>query len=76
MKALRKFIETKKAKTMTAEQNAKQMNVVLERLEQQDSILTEYDDVVVRQVVEKITVVDKFQIQITFKGGFVLPISL
>ena len=57
MKSLQEF----KAKTMTAEQDAKKINMVLERLEQQDSVLTEYD-VVVRQVVEEITVVDKFQI--------------
>ena len=76
MKALREFVETEKSKAATAEQDTEQMNMVLERLEQQEFTLTEYDDVVVRQIVDKIAVVDKFQIQITFKGGFVLPISL
>ncbi len=69
MKALREFIETEKAKTATAEQDTEQMNAVLERLEQADFTLTEYDDVVVRQMVERITVADKQTVRIRFIGG-------
>ena len=69
MKALREFIETEKSKAMTAEQDTEQMNAVLERLEQQDFTLTEYDDVVVRQMVDMITVVDKQTVRIRFIGG-------
>ena len=32
--------------------------------------MTEYDDVAVRQLVEKVTVVNKDTITVTFKGGF------
>ena len=70
MKSLREFIENEKAKTTTAEQNSAQMDAVLERLEQEDFKLTEYDDIVVRQLIEKVTVNDKFTITVTFKGGF------
>lgn len=69
MKALREFIEAEKAKAMTAEQDTEQMNMVLERLEQEDFTLTEYYDVVVRQMVERITVVDKQTIRIRLVGG-------
>ncbi len=69
MKALREFIETEKSKAAMAEQDTEQMNAVLERLEQEDFVLTEYDDVVVRQMVERITVVDKETIRIRFIGG-------
>ena len=69
MKALREFIETEKAKTSMAEQDTEQMNAVLERLEQADFTLTEYDDVVVRQMVERITVADKQTVRIRFIGG-------
>ena len=39
-------------------------------LENEDFTITEYDDVVVRQLIEKVTVIDKNTINITFKGGF------
>ena len=32
--------------------------------------MTEYDDVVVRQLIEKVTVMDKKTITVAFKGGF------
>lgn len=32
--------------------------------------MTEYDDVVVRQLIEKVMVMDKNTINVTFKGGF------
>ncbi len=64
MKALREFIETEKSKTVTAEQDTEQMNAVLERLEQQDFTLAEYDDVIVRQIVE-----NKHTVRVKFVGG-------
>ena len=48
---------------------AAQMDAVLERLKQEDFKLTEYDDIAVRQLIEKVTVNDKFTITVTFKGG-------
>ena len=44
--------------------------MVLKRLENEDFVITKYDDVVVRQLIEKITVMDKSTITVTFKGGF------
>ena len=76
MKALREFIETEKSIAATAEQDTEQMNAVLERLEQQEFVLTEYDDVVVRQMAERITVVDKQTIRIRFFGGMEITQAL
>ena len=70
MKTLREFIETEKAKQMTAHRGSAELDAVLERLENEDFTLTEYDDAVVRQLIDKVTVNGKDIITITFKGGF------
>ena len=70
MKTLREFIETEKAKQASKQQDSDELNAVLEQLEKTDFIITEYDDVVVRQLIEKVTVIDKKTITVTFKGGF------
>ena len=70
MKALREFIENEKVKTAAAKHNSEQSSLILLRLENEDFILTEYDDVAVRQLIEKVTVMDKDTISVAFKGGF------
>lgn len=70
MKALREFIEDEKLKQANTEHSNAELDIVLKRLENEDFAITEYDDVVVRQLVEKVTVMDKNTITITFKGGF------
>ncbi len=70
MKTLREFIETEKAKQMTAQRGSAELDAILERLENEDFTMTEYDDVAVRQLIEKITVESKDTITVTFKGGF------
>ena len=70
MKTLREFIETEKAKQMTAQGSSAELDAILERLENEDFTMTEYDDVAVRQLIEKITVESKDTITVTFKGGF------
>ena len=70
MKTLREFIETEKAKQSATQQNSEELNAVLERLEKEDFTLTKFDDVAVRQLIEKITVDCKDAITVTFKGGF------
>ena len=72
MKALREFIETEKAKQMTAQRSSAELDAVIERLENEDFTMTEYDDVVVRHLIEKITVDSKDTITVIFKGGFEL----
>lgn len=69
MKGLREFIEGEKAKVTSSEKDTKQMRAVLERLEREDFSLSEYDDVIVRQVVEEIRIVDKQTVSIRFLGG-------
>ncbi len=70
MKALREFIEAEKAKQTAKQRNSAELDAILERLENEDFTMTEYDDIVVRQLIERITVVDKNTIRITFKGSF------
>lgn len=70
MKTLREFIETEKAKQMTAQRGSAEFDAILERLENEDFTMTEYDDVAVRQLIEKVTVESKDIITVTFKGGF------
>ena len=72
MKALREFIETEKAKQAAKQQDSAELDRVLNRLENEDFTMTEYDDVAVRHLVEKITVDSKDTITVTFKGGFEL----
>lgn len=70
MKALREFIEAEKLKQAKTERSNYELDMVLKRLENEDFAIAEYDDVVVRQLIEKITVKDKNTITVTFKGGF------
>ena len=72
MKALREFIETEKAKQAAKQQDYAELDGVLNGLENEDFTMTEYDDVAVRHLVEKITVDSKDTITVTFKGGFEL----
>ena len=70
MKTLREFIETEKTKQSVSQRNSAELDAILERLENEDFTMTEYDDVAVRQLIEKITVESKDTITVTFKGGF------
>lgn len=70
MKTLREFIETEKAKQLTAQKGSAELDAILERLENENFTMTEYDDVAVRQLIEKVTVESKDAITVTFKGGF------
>ena len=55
---------------MTAQRGSAELDAVLKRLENEGFTLTEYDDAVVRQLIEKVTVNGRDIITITFKGGF------
>ena len=68
-KGLWEFIEGEKAKVPSSEKDTEQMRAALERLEQEDFSLIEYDDVIVRQIVEEIRIVDKQMISIRFLCG-------
>lgn len=70
MKTLREFIENEKTKQMTAQRDSAELDAILERLENEDFTMTEYDDIAVRQLIEKVTVESKDTITVTFKGGF------
>lgn len=70
MKMLREFIETEKAKQAATQRGSDELNTILERLGQENFTLIEYDDVAVRQLIEKITVASKDAITVRFKGGF------
>ena len=70
MKMLREFIETEKAKQTEVQHGSNELSNVLQRLEKEDFTLTEYDDIVTRQLIEQITVESKDTITVTFKGSF------
>lgn len=70
MKTLREFIETEKAKQTEVQHGSDELSNVLQRLEKEDFTLTEYDDIVTRQLIEQITVESKDTITVTFKGSF------
>ncbi len=70
MKSLREFIEAEKAKQAATQRGSDELNRVLKRLEQEEFTLIEYDDVVTRQLIERITVDSKDAITVRFKGGF------
>lgn len=69
MKTLREFIETVKAKQMKSQKVSAELTKMLELLESVDFTMTEYDDVAVRKLIEKVTVIDINTIAVTFKGG-------
>ena len=70
MKSLREFIENEKAKQMAVQSGSAELDAILEQLEREDFTMTKYDDIAVRQLVEKVTVEGKNIITVTFKGGF------
>lgn len=69
MKGLREFIEGEKAKVSSSEKDTERMKAVPERLEQENFSLSEYDDIIVRQIVEEVRIVDKQTTRIRFLGG-------
>ena len=76
MKTLREFIETEKAKQTAVQHGSNELSNVLQRLEKEDFTLTEYDDIVTRQLIEQITVDTKNTITVRFKGGFEMRANL
>lgn len=70
MKTLREFVKIEKAKQTEVKHSSNELSNVLQRLEKEDFTLTEYDDIVARQLIEQITVASKDTITVTFKGGF------
>jgi len=76
MKMLREFIETEKAKQTEVQHGSNELSNVLQRLEKEDFTLTEYDDIVTRQLIEQITVDTKNTITVRFKGGFEMRANL
>ena len=76
MKTLREFIETEKAKQTAVQHGSNELSNVLQSLEKEDFALTEYDDIVTRQLIEQITVDTKNTITVRFKGGFEMRANL
>ena len=62
-------IETEKSKQKSSKNTSTRVNEIMETLDLQDGILTQFDDVVVRKVVEYIKVISTDKIMVVFKGG-------
>lgn len=67
--ALRDFITTEKSRRKADNQADESMREVLKLLEENQHILTEYDDVLTRHLAERILVRNDKTVEITFKGG-------
>lgn len=76
MKNLREFVESEKLKSAAAESDSEQLNAVLDRIENEDFKLKEYDDVAVRQLVDRVVVEGKNCLTVRFKGGLIVNQSL
>ena len=72
MKDLRSFIETEKAKQANFECNNEQIKSIVDKIQNENFELKEYDDIVVRQLIECVNVIDKRTIEVMFKGGAIV----
>ncbi|HBI51642.1 MAG TPA: recombinase family protein [Ruminococcaceae bacterium] len=63
-------IRTEQEKLTERSVSADTMQTILDRIENTNFQLTEYDDVMTRGFIERITVIDKHTIKIQFKGGY------
>ena len=50
--------------------SAETMQSILDRIENMNFRLAEYDDVMTRSFIDRITVIDMHMIKIQFKGGY------
>lgn len=62
-------IETEKAKQKSSKDNSTRVNEIMEILNSHNGMLTQFDDVVIRKIIEYIKVISSNKIQIVFKGG-------
>jgi len=62
-------IETEKSKQKSSKYNSTRVNEIMETLNPHNGMLTQFDDVVIRKIIEYIKVISSDKIQIVFKGG-------
>ena len=63
-------IKTEQARLAERSVSADAMQSILDRIENTDFRITEYDDVMTRHFIERKTVINKHMIKIQFKGGY------
>ncbi|MBO6310175.1 MAG: hypothetical protein J6N70_15360, partial [Oribacterium sp.] len=63
-------IRTEQEKLTERSVSADTMQTILDRSKNTNFQLTEYDDIMTRGFIERITVIDKHTIKIKFKGGY------
>jgi len=63
-------IKSEQARLAERSVSADAMQSILDKIENTDFRITDYDDVMTRRFIERITVIDKHTIKIRFKGGY------
>ena len=67
--ALKKQIETEKSKQKSSKDNSTRVNEIMGILNSHNGMLTQFDDVVIRKVVEYVKVISSEKIMVVFKCG-------
>ncbi|NPV89866.1 MAG: recombinase family protein [Firmicutes bacterium] len=70
IKELQETLKKHEQRQMLAQNNNSRMVEIFKILDNEDFFLTEYDDILVRQLIENVKVISETKIQVTFKGGF------
>ena len=70
IKMLKFTLIAQEKKEITLGNTNSRITEILQILENENLNLIEYDDILVRQLIENVTVLDEDKIRIEFKGGF------
>lgn len=69
IKSLQDVIRNHESQSATMEKVSSQIGEILILLETQDLNLTEYDETLVRRIIDEVKVISEDKVLITFKGG-------
>ena len=69
-------LEMKQIKAASGEKNSRKMEDIENFLDKAECVLTEYDDKLVRQLIQNINVVNNSKIEVVFKSGITVEESL
>ena len=75
-KFLKEQIADRKSRSKLSDEKRYHLMSAFEELQKAKFQMTEYDDVTVRKVIECIRVLSKTEVQIIFKGGFEMNITV
>ncbi len=73
---LKEKISKLKSSQKQSEQQSKALNMATEKIAFEPCRLTEYDDMIVRKLIECVRVVSKTEIRVIFKGGYEITVEV